>query len=71
MAEEIDRNVFELARQVRREGLQQTLVQLLTLCFGPLPEGTRSRIEAADEQQLARWFDQLKTAESLDQALSE
>jgi hypothetical protein len=71
MAEEIDLNIFELARQVRRTEREQTLTQLLMLCFGPLPAGTRARIESADDEQLARWFEQLETADSLEQALAE
>jgi hypothetical protein len=71
MAEEIDHGVFELARQIRQAERQQTLTQLLTLCFGALPAAARSRIEGADDERLARWFEQLKTAETLEQALAE
>jgi predicted transposase/invertase (TIGR01784 family) len=49
----------------RAEGLRRMLTHLLSLKFGPPPEGTRARIEAANEDELLLWSERVLTAESL------
>jgi hypothetical protein len=71
VAEEIDLDVMALARRIRREENRDTLVQLLILRFGSLSREQRRRIEEADDQLLARWFEQLQSATSIDDVLAE
>jgi predicted transposase YdaD len=63
--------------QGREQGLQQGLAQgqralvlrPLHRRFGPLDEGTRSRLDRATVQDLERWAEQLLTAATLEDAL--
>ena len=71
MAEQIDFDVMELARRIRKEEKRDTLVQLLALRFGWLSDEARGRIAGADERQLALWFVQLRTAESIDDVFAD
>ena len=49
------------------EGKRETLKQLLTKKFGPLPENTVSRIEALESlEDLDTYLDRVLTAENLE-----
>jgi len=52
------------------KGQRATLLRLLTLRFGPVPEQLAAELEAADEAQLAIWIDRVITADSLDEVFS-
>ncbi|MGH7487256.1 MAG: Rpn family recombination-promoting nuclease/putative transposase, partial [bacterium] len=49
----------------RQEGEAQALLRLLERRFGPVDQGTRDRITAADADLLLEWFDRFPAAESL------
>ena len=54
-----------------RTALATALLHLLTQRFGPIPESTRTRIEAADTQLLQGWFAKVLHAKSIDEALAD
>ena len=54
-----------------RTALATALLHLLTQRFGPVPESTRTRIEAADTQLLQGWFARVLHAKSIDEALAD
>lgn len=53
----------------RAEGRAETLLQLLTLKFGPLPQTVRDTVQAAGADQLETWTTRILTAQTLDQVL--
>ncbi|WP_437337418.1 DUF4351 domain-containing protein [Sorangium sp. So ce394] len=55
----------------RLEGQRSTLLRLLGLRFGELPEPIEARIRAADAGQIEGWTDRVLTAPTLDDALNE
>src|SRR5262245_4945164 len=52
----------------RHEGEVRILVRQLELKFGPLPPEDRTRLEAADSEQLLAWGESILTARPLEQA---
>jgi len=52
------------------KGQRATLLRLLTLRFGTVPEHREAELEGADEAQLAIWIDRVLTADSLDEVFS-
>jgi hypothetical protein len=71
MDDEVVREAIALASELRRAESRETLIQLLCLRFGEVPDWARARIEVSDSGQLARWFKQLAQAETLEQALAD
>ena len=61
--------VAEAKLEGRLEGIQQSMTQMLTLRFGPLPSWVEDKIRKADSQTLDRWTDQYHTATTLDEVL--
>ena len=53
----------------RIEGRAEALVQLLTLKFGPLTQGTLDTVHAASSRQLESWTARVLTAQTLDDVL--
>ncbi|CAO5163681.1 hypothetical protein FAIPA1_230086 [Frankia sp. AiPs1] len=53
----------------RVEGRADTLVQLLTLKFGPVPEAVLTTVRNGSADQLQTWTARVLTADSLDQLL--
>ena len=73
-AEEVYMTIAEQLRaegrvEGRAEGRAETLVQLLTLKFGPLPEAVLTTVRNASADQLQAWTARVLTADSLDQLL--
>lgn len=58
-----------LRTEGRSEGRAETLLQLLTLKFGPLPQTVHDTVYAASTDQLETWTARILTAETLDQVL--
>ena len=58
------------ADMLRAEGRVETLMRLLTLKFGALPEGAQARLRAASADQLATWTDRVLTATTLEEIFS-
>ncbi|WP_437723446.1 DUF4351 domain-containing protein [Sorangium sp. So ce861] len=58
-------------REGRLEGQRSTLLKLLRLRFGDLPEPIEVRIRAADAGQIEGWTERVLTAPTLDDALAE
>ncbi|WP_437946494.1 Rpn family recombination-promoting nuclease/putative transposase [Sorangium sp. So ce296] len=58
-------------REGRLEGQRSTLLRLLGLRFGELPEPIEARIRAADAGQIEGWTDRVLTAPTLDDVLNE
>lgn len=58
-------------REGRLEGQRSTLLKLLRLRFGELPEPIEARIRAADAGQVEGWTERVLTAPTLDDALAE
>ncbi len=54
----------------RAEGQAKTLLKLLQLRFGSIPDRTRTRVEAAVPEQLDAWVERVLTAPTLDDALA-
>jgi len=52
------------------KGQRATLLRLLTLRFGTVPEHREAELEGANEAQLAIWIDRVLTADSLDEVFS-
>ncbi|MBF0342306.1 MAG: hypothetical protein HQL95_15280 [Magnetococcales bacterium] len=52
-----------------RKRAVQTLLRLLTLQFGPLPEGIQEKISGAELEKLDLWTDQVLKARSLEEVL--
>ena len=61
------------SERVREEGMQQgeaiLLLRLMHHKFGDIPDDIRHRVESAEPETLARWFDQTLTAKNLDEVL--
>ncbi len=55
-------------REGRLEGQRSTLLKLLRLRFGELPEPIQARIRAADAAQVEGWTERVLTAPTLDDA---
>lgn len=53
----------------KAEGQALTLVQLLTLRFGPVPQESLDRIQSATTEQLSAWTANFVTADSIDETL--
>jgi len=49
----------------RAEGEAKVLLKLLTLKFGPLPDGVARRVQAASVEELDRWTERVLSAKSL------
>lgn len=58
-------------REGRLEGQRSTLLKLLRLRFGELPEPIEARVRAADAGQIEGWTERVLTAPTLDDALAE
>jgi hypothetical protein len=56
-----------IAEQLRAEGRVETLIQQLTLKFGPLPEAALTAVRNASADQLQAWTARVLTADTLDQ----
>jgi hypothetical protein len=50
-------------------GRAAALVQLLTLKYGPLPQGVLDTVRAASIEQVEAWTARVLTAETLDEVL--
>jgi hypothetical protein len=57
--------------QGRLEGEAKTLLKLLELRFGRVPEDVAARVRAAPEPQLERWVERVLTAASLDDVFAD
>ncbi len=73
-AEEAHMTIAEMLRaegrvEGRIEGRAETLVQLLTLKFGPLPDAVLTTVHNASADQLQAWTARVLTADTLDQLL--
>ncbi|MEU1980922.1 hypothetical protein [Nocardia sp. NPDC019395] len=55
------------AEQLRAEGQAGTLLRLLALKFGPLPDAVIKRVEAGDRTELEVWTERVLTAGSLEE----
>jgi predicted transposase YdaD len=55
----------------RLEGQRSTLLKLLRVRFGALPEAEVARVHAADAEQLERWTERVVTAATLAEVLGE
>ena len=55
----------------RREERRALVIRQLTLRFGELPAAVRSRLDAADADQLSTWAERLVTASSLEEVLGD
>jgi hypothetical protein len=55
-----------LRAEGRAEGAARLLVRLLTRRFGAVPDGVRTRIDAAPVEQLEAWSDRILDATTLD-----
>jgi len=60
----------ERYRQGVQEGEALLLIRFLEKRFGPVSDGQRKRILAADSQTIEAWADQVLTASSLDSVLA-
>ena len=49
----------------KAEGRAEVLLKLLTLKFGPLPDGVAQRLQAASVDELDRWTERVLSAKSL------
>jgi hypothetical protein len=58
-----------LIQQGIERGERQLLVRLLSRRFGPLPDHTARRIEAASRGELELWAERVLTASSLDEVI--
>ncbi|WP_437734526.1 DUF4351 domain-containing protein [Sorangium sp. So ce1335] len=58
-------------REGRMEGQRGTLLKLLRLRFGELPEPVVARVRAADAGQLEAWTERVLTSPSLDDCMTE
>ena len=62
------RQGMEKGRQEgRQEGEASLLLRQLELRFGPLSEGSRAQVRAADADTLLRWGDRVLTAATVDE----
>jgi putative YhgA-like transposase len=67
-AEDVYMTIADLHRaEGRAEGRVETLVQLLTLKFGPLPDAVLAAVRDASADQLRTWTARVLTADTLDQ----
>ncbi|WP_433932619.1 DUF4351 domain-containing protein [Sorangium cellulosum] len=55
----------------RLEGQRSTLLKLLRLRFGELPEPVVARVRAADAAQIDGWTERVLTSPTLDDCLAE
>jgi len=51
-------------------GQAKVLLEQLRLRFGPIPEASRARVEAATPEQLDGWVELVLTAQTLDDVLT-
>ncbi|WP_437966859.1 Rpn family recombination-promoting nuclease/putative transposase [Sorangium sp. So ce260] len=58
-------------REGRLEGQRSTLLMLLRLRFGDLPEPIEARVRAADARQIEGWAERVLTSPTLDDVLTE
>jgi hypothetical protein len=58
-----------LRAEGRVEGRAETLIQQLTIKFGPLPQAVLETVHTASTDQLQAWAASILTAETLDQVL--
>ncbi|MGK3968481.1 DUF4351 domain-containing protein [Sorangium sp. So ce118] len=58
-------------REGRLEGQRSTLLKLLQLRFGELPEPVVARVRAADAAQIEAWTERVLTSPTLDDVLTE
>jgi len=72
MTEDIMPTIADTFRQEGRlENARRFLKKLLTQRFGPLPPSLEQRIDGADEEVLAGWFDQGLRVSSLEDLFSD
>ncbi len=55
------------AEQLRAEGDARTLLRLLSLKFGPLPDDVVRHVRAGTPTELETWTERVLTAATLDQ----
>ncbi|WP_437756113.1 hypothetical protein [Sorangium sp. So ce1389] len=55
----------------RLDGQRSTLLKLLRLRFGELPEPVEARVRAADAAQIEGWTERVLTSPTLDDVLTE
>ena len=70
MLEVLAQDGFDAPNVDEVEGERALLRRLLTLKFGPLPEGAATVLDAATEQQLETWAERVLTAASLEEILA-
>ena len=70
---DIQENEFlrECYEEATAKALQKALLWQLQAKFGLIPAWAESRITAADDEEMERWFHQLLVAESIEAALAE
>ena len=60
-----EKTLQEGIQKGRQEGKAETLISLLELRFGPLPDSVLSKFNQADEEQLHQWTSRILTAKTL------
>ena len=55
--------------QGRIEGRAETVIKLMTVKFGPLPDTALASVRAATAEQLENWAIRILTADTLDEVL--
>ena len=56
-----------LCAEGEARGLAKSLVRILTVKFGPLPENDARKVHAAPSGQVEAWIERAVTADMLDQ----
>jgi flagellar biosynthesis/type III secretory pathway protein FliH len=55
----------------KQEGDAALLLRLMALRFGPLTDGLRERVQAADAETLLQWGERIFTAETAEEVVGE
>ena len=63
---EVEEDFMTTADMLRAEGRAETLTQLLTQKFGPLPDSAVAKLHAASTEQLEVWTGRVLSATTLD-----
>jgi hypothetical protein len=65
----IERGVQRGLERGRREMQEETLLRVLRIRFGALPEAVVARVHGAESAQVSAWFDRAVTAPTLQDVL--